>query len=76
MKNLEDVTLDDVGRNVLITVYKGMVPSYTRHPKGIIAMIKAPRGRMILFKREHLAEDRTTEQTEAIKLFMEEHSYD
>lgn len=73
MKNIEDATLDDVGNDVLIAVYRGMKPSYTRHPKRIIAMIKAPRGRMILFDSLY---DKTATHAEAVRLFMQQHRKD
>lgn len=69
MNNIEDATLDDVGRKVeglFLGMYRNIIAN-----RSVSMMIKAPKGRLILFDS-----DEPTAQAEAIKLFMGQHRKD
>lgn len=69
MKNIEDATLDDVGQEVM-GLFHEINRNITRW-KIVSMIIKAPRGRMVLFKGNE-----PTIQAEAIRLFMQQHRKD
>ena len=69
MNNIEDATLSDVGQKVEV-LFQGIY-RHTNTERIISMIIKAPKGRLIL-----LDNGESTAQVEAIKLFMQEHSYD